>query len=95
MCNSYCTIPWSHVVRLLDKMNPSEKCEWYRQAIIENGWSQIMLDHQIDLQLYERQQLAGKVANFSRTLSAPESELVLPALCRATIKGTATCLEVI
>lgn len=83
------------MVRLLDKMNPSEKREWYRQAIIENGWSQIMLDHQIDLQLYERQQLAGKVANFSRTLSAPESELVQPALCRATIKGTATCLEVI
>lgn len=53
-------------------MNPSEKREWYRQAIIENGWSQIMLDHQIDLQLYERQQLAGKVANFSRTLPAPE-----------------------
>ena len=95
LCNSYCTIPWGHVVKLLDKTNPGERREWYRQAIIENGWSQIMLDHQIDLRLYERQQLAGKVANFSRNLYALESELVLPILHRATIKGTAACLEVI
>lgn len=80
LCNSYCTIPWGHVVKLLDKTNPGERREWYRQAIIENGWSQIMLDHQIDLQLYERQQLAGKVTNFSRTLPAPESELAQQAL---------------
>ncbi len=80
MCNSYCAIPWGHVVKLLDKTNPGERREWYRQAIIENGWLQMMLDHQIDLQLYERQQLAGKVTNFSRTLPAPESELAQQAL---------------
>lgn len=54
-----------------------------------------MLDHQIDLQLYERQQLAGKVTNFSRTLPAPGSELVLPTTHRATIKGITACLEVV
>lgn len=54
-----------------------------------------MLDHQIDLQLYERQQLAGKVTNFSRTLPAPENELAQPTLHRATIKGATTCLEVV
>lgn len=80
LCNSYCAIPWGHVVKLLDKTNPGERREWYRQAIIENGWLQMMLDHQIDLQLYERQQLAGKVTNFSRTLPAPESELAQQAL---------------
>ena len=80
LCNSYCTIPWGHVAKLLDKTNPGERREWYRQAIIENGWSQIMLDHQIGLQIYERQQLAGKVTNFSRTLPAPESELARQAL---------------
>lgn len=95
LCNSYCTIPWGHVVKLLDKTNPGERREWYRQAIIENGWSQIMLDHQIDLQLYERQQLAGKVANFSCALYAPESDLALSILQRATIKGIKTCLEVV
>ena len=80
LCNSYCTIPGGHVVKLLDRTNPGERREWYRRAIIENGWSQIVLDHQIDLQLYERQKLAGKVTNFSRTLPAPESELVQQAL---------------
>lgn len=95
LCNSYCTILWGHVVILLDKTNPGERREWYRQAIIENGWSQIMLDHQIDLRLYECQKLAGKVTNLSRTLPASESELVLPTLHHATIKGATTCLEVI
>lgn len=30
LCNSYCTIPWGHVVKLLDKTNPGERREWYR-----------------------------------------------------------------
>lgn len=80
LCNSYCTIPWGHIVKLLDKTEPGEKREWYRQAIVENGWSQIVLDHQIDLNLYERQALAGKVTNFSRTLPEPDSELAQQAL---------------
>lgn len=49
-------------------------------ATIENSWSRAVLDHQIDLRLYERQKLAGKVTNFSRTLPAPESELAQQAL---------------
>lgn len=63
-----------------------------RRAIIENGWLRAVLEHQINLQIYESQQLAGKMTNFSRTLLALESELALP---RATIKATTTCLEAI
>ena len=74
-CNGYCKIPWGHVVRLLDKTEPDERREWYRQAAIENGWSQVVLDHQIDLKLYERQALSGSVSNFSRTLPDPQSDL--------------------
>lgn len=37
LCNSYCTIPWGHVVKLLDKTNSAESREWYRQAIIGTG----------------------------------------------------------
>lgn len=80
LCNSYCTIPWGHIVKLLDKTDPGSEREWYRQAIIENGWSQVMLDHQIDLKLYERQVIAGKVSNFYRTLPAADSELAQQAL---------------
>ena len=80
LCSSYCTIPWGHIMKLLDKTEPGEMREWYREAIVENGWSQIVLDHQIDLHLYERQALAGKVTNFDRTLPAPNSELAQQAL---------------
>lgn len=80
LCNSYCTIPWGHIVKLLDKTEPGEEREWYRNAIVENGWSQAVLHHQIDLKLYERQALSGKVSNFSRTLPAPDSELAQQAL---------------
>lgn len=66
-----------------------------RRSIIENGSLRTVLDHQINLQLYECQQLVGKVVNFSRNLYALESELVLPTLHRATIKGTTACLEVV
>lgn len=80
LCNSYCAIPWGHMILFLDKTEPGEERLWYLNATIENGWSRAVLDHQIDLQLYERQKLAGKVANFSHTLPAPESELAQQAL---------------
>lgn len=80
LCSSCCTIPWGHMMLLLDKTEPGKERLWYLNATIENGWSRVVLDHQIDLQLYERQQLAGKVTNFSRTLPAPESELAQQAL---------------
>ncbi|MGN0078252.1 MAG: YhcG family protein [Coriobacteriales bacterium] len=79
-CSGYCRIPWGHIMKLLDKTQPGEEREWYLNAAIENGWSQSVLDHQIDLRLYERQALAGKVTNFDRTLPAPDSELAQQAL---------------
>lgn len=75
LCSSCCTIPWGHIILLIDKTEPGDRREWYLSAAIENGWSRAVLDHQIDLHLYERQQIAGKVTNFERTLPAPDSEL--------------------
>ena len=80
LCSSCCTIPWGHLMLLLDKTEPGPKREWYLKAAIENGWSRTVLDHQIDIKLYERQVIAGKVTNFSRTLPAPDSELAQQAL---------------
>ena len=73
LCSNCCTIPWGHVMLLLDKTEPGERREWYVEQTIENGWSRAVLDHQIDLKLYERQVLSGKVSNFTRTLPAPEA----------------------
>lgn len=30
LCNSYCTIPWGHVLKPLDKTNPGQRRDWYR-----------------------------------------------------------------
>ena len=79
-CSSYCNIPWGHIMKLLDKTEPGEKRDWYVNAVVENGWSQIVLDHQIDLHSYERQMKEGKVSNFSKTLPDPQSELMQQAL---------------
>ena len=80
LCSAYCKIPWGHIMKLLDKTEPGAQREWYRQAIIENGWSQTVFDHQLALHLYERQAVSGSVSNFSRTLPDPQSELVQQAL---------------
>lgn len=79
-CSSYCKIPWGHIMKLLDKTKSEEVRSWYIDAVVENGWSQIVLDHQIDLRAYERQVESGKVSNFAKTLPDPQSELMQQAL---------------
>ena len=75
-CSSYCRIPWGHIMKLLDKTEVGPKRDFYLSATIENGCSQVVLDHQIDLHLFERQELTEKVNNFSKTLPSATSELV-------------------
>lgn len=68
-------LPWSHNNLLLDKIKDLQIREWYAEKCFENGWAYSVLDHQIDLQLYERQALAEKLTNFENKLPAPQSEL--------------------
>lgn len=68
-------LSWSHNRTLMDKVKGQERRVWYARASLENGWSRAALEHQIDIKLYERQALDGKVSNFSRTLPDPQSEL--------------------
>ena len=53
---------------------------WYIQKTTENGWSHNVLIHQIERGLYERQVLAGKIANFENRLASPQSELALQTM---------------
>ena len=69
-------LPWTHNCILLEKIKDDEIRNWYAEKCIENGWSKTVLDHQIDLQLYERQALAEKLTNFENKLPTPQSELV-------------------
>lgn len=69
-------LPWSFNCLLIDKVDDIDKRVWYAEKCIENGWSHVVLDHQIDLNLYERQaDSSKKLTNFNDRLPAPQSEL--------------------
>jgi predicted nuclease of restriction endonuclease-like (RecB) superfamily len=67
-------LPWGHIRCLLDKVDDRAARLWYAQSAIEDGWSRKVLEHHIATGRYEREGKA--LTNFSRTLPAPESELV-------------------
>ena len=69
-------LPWSFNSLLIDKIKELDKRIWYAEKCIENGWTIVVLDHQIDLKLYERQAENGKkLNNFSENLPAIQGEL--------------------
>ena len=68
-------LPWSHNNLLLDKIKKLNVREWYAEKCFENGWSHTVLEHQIDLQLYERQAISEKLTNFENKLPISQSEL--------------------
>ena len=69
-------LPWSFNCLLIDKIKNTDERLWYAKETLNNGWSYIVLDHQIDLQLYERQaDNSKKKTNFEATLPNIQSEL--------------------
>ena len=69
-------LPWSFNCLLIDRVNDSEKRAWYAEKCLENGWSFVLLDHQIDLNLYQRQsdnsaKLTNCLFSLRRTLPSP------------------------
>lgn len=69
-------LPWSFNCILIDKVKDLDKRIWYAEKCVENGWSFVVLEHQIDLELYERQaDPSKKLTNFDALLPAPQSEL--------------------
>ncbi len=67
-------ISWRAIKLLIDKADNVTEHLWYTQQCIENGWSSIVLAHQIESGLYERQVLADKTTNFKQQLLEPFSE---------------------
>ena len=68
-------LPWTHNCILLEKVKDDDIRNWYAEKCIENGWAKTVLDHQIDLQLYERQAISEKLTNFENKLPIAQSEL--------------------
>ena len=50
-------LSWNHNQILLDKIKDKNIRIWYANKSLENGWSTTVLNHQISLNLYERQAL--------------------------------------
>ena len=68
-------LPWTHNNLLISKVKDKNIRKWYFQKAIEESWSKTVLDHQIDLKLYERQAMLEKNNNFNQQLIAPHSDL--------------------
>ena len=72
-------LPWYHNITLIQKIKDENVRQWYIEKTIENGWSRTVLVHQIELDLYSRNN-NKKITNFSKTLVSPQSELAIATL---------------
>lgn len=69
-------LPWSHNYTLIEKVKDIDKRMWYAEKCLENGWSHVIMVHQIDSDLYQRQKENPKLTNFDDTIDKSKSELV-------------------
>lgn len=68
-------IPWGHIILILTKIKDKDEALFYIEKTINNFWSRIILEHQIELDLYSRK--GNIVNNFKETMSKEHCDLVL------------------
>ena len=68
-------ITWYHNLTLIEKIKDVEERKWYIRKTVENGWSRDVLVHQIEGNLYKRQEETKKITNFKHTLPKVQSDL--------------------
>lgn len=68
-------LPWTHNYTLIEKVKELDKRKWYAERCLENGWSQIVLIHQIDSNLYQRQKGNLKLSNFNDKMPIIQSKM--------------------
>jgi len=72
------TIPWGHNLAILSKCQSHAQALYYVQQTQAHGWSRVVLTHQIESGLWQREGQA--LTNFSQTLPPPQSELARQVL---------------
>lgn len=72
-------LSWYHNLTIMQKLKDDNIRQWYVHKTIENGWSQSVLVHQIESELYNRSK-NNKITNFTQTLEDTHSELALETL---------------
>lgn len=73
-------ITWYQNITLLEKVKDEKKRVWYINKTVENGWSRNTLVHQIESNLFERQNNEIKTSNFMEKLDAPNNTLAVEVL---------------
>ncbi len=68
-------LPWTHNYILLEKVKEYNKRLWYAEKCLDNGWSKIILVHQIESDLYQRQKDNPKLTNFDDKMPVMQSKL--------------------
>lgn len=66
-------LSWTNNCLLIEKIKDLDIRLWYAEKCTLNGWSKVVLMHQIELNLYERQFLPEKLTNFDDKLSLNQS----------------------
>ena len=66
---------WYVNITIMQKVKDKKVRSWYISQTIEHGWSQAVLVHQIESELYVRSTV-NKTTNFSKTLTTSQSELI-------------------
>ena len=66
-------IPWGHNLAIISKCKSTDEALYYVQNTIAHGWSRSVLTHQIESGLWQREGKA--ITNFTKALSAPQSDL--------------------
>lgn len=73
-------ITWYQNITLLEKVKDKDQRVWYINKIVENGWSRNTLVHQIESNLFNRQNNEAKTSNFMEKLDAPNNTLAVEVL---------------
>lgn len=71
-------IPWGHNLTIITKCESLNEARYYVQNTIAHGWSRSVLTHQIESGLWQREGKA--IANFTKVLPAPQSDLAAQTL---------------
>ena len=66
-------IPWGHNIAILTKCKTKDEALFYVRKTIENNYSRVVLIHQIESNLYQREAIS--LNNFSTKLPSPQSDL--------------------
>jgi predicted nuclease of restriction endonuclease-like (RecB) superfamily len=71
-------IPWGHNLVIISKSNNPREALFYVQKTMQNNWSRVVLTHQIESGLYDREGRA--ITNFQATLPSPQSDLSIQTI---------------